>query len=33
MASTFVSTGEGHGPAPIGDPSPGQPPLLAQPHA
>src|ERR1700690_2585163 len=30
MASSFVSAGDGHGPAPIGDPSPGQQqPLLA----
>ena len=33
MASSFVSAGEGHGPAPIADPSPGQQPILAQPHA
>jgi Ca2+-binding RTX toxin-like protein len=32
MASSFVSAGDGHGPAPIGDPSPGQQPLLAQSH-
>jgi Ca2+-binding RTX toxin-like protein len=33
MASSFVSAGVGHGPAPIGDPSTGQQPQLAQPHA
>ena len=33
MASSFVSAGDGHGPALIGDQSPGQQPLLAQPHA
>jgi Ca2+-binding RTX toxin-like protein len=33
MASSFVSAGDAHGPAPIGDPSPVQQPLLAQPHA
>jgi Ca2+-binding RTX toxin-like protein len=33
MASSFVTAGDGHGPALIGDPSPGQQPLLAQPHA
>ena len=33
MASSFVPAGDGQGPAPIGDPSPGQQPLLAQPHA
>jgi hypothetical protein len=33
MASSFVSAGDGHGPALIADPSSGQQPLLAQPHA
>jgi Ca2+-binding RTX toxin-like protein len=33
MASSFVSTSDGHGPALVGDPPPVQPPLLAQPHA
>ena len=33
MASSFVSAGDGHGPALIGDQLPGQQPLLAQPHA
>jgi Ca2+-binding RTX toxin-like protein len=33
MASTFVSAGEGHGAVPIADPSVGQQPQLAQPHA
>ncbi len=33
MASTFVSAGEGHGPAPMGDPSANQQPILATPHA
>jgi Ca2+-binding RTX toxin-like protein len=33
MASSFVSAGDGLGPALIGDQSPGQEPLLAQPHA
>jgi Ca2+-binding RTX toxin-like protein len=33
MASSFVTAGDGHGPALIGDPSPVQQPLLAQPHA
>jgi Ca2+-binding RTX toxin-like protein len=33
MASSFVSAGEGHGVVPIADPSVGQQPQLAQPHA
>ena len=33
MASSFVSAGEGHGAVPIADPSVGQQPQLAQPHA
>ena len=33
MASSFVTAGDGHGTMPIADPSPGQQPLLAQPHA
>jgi Ca2+-binding RTX toxin-like protein len=33
MASSFVSAGDGHSPALIGDQSPGLQPLLAQPHA
>ena len=33
MASSFVTTGDGHGAMPIVDPSSNQPPLLTQPHA
>jgi hypothetical protein len=33
MASSFVTTGDGHGAVPITDPSLGQQPLLTQPHA
>jgi Ca2+-binding RTX toxin-like protein len=33
MASSFVTAGDGHGAAPIADPSATQQPLLAQPHA
>jgi Ca2+-binding RTX toxin-like protein len=33
MASSFVTAGDGVGAMPIADPSPGQQPLLAQPHA
>jgi Ca2+-binding RTX toxin-like protein len=33
MASSFVTAGDGHGAMPIADPSSGQQPLLAQPHA
>jgi len=33
MASTFVAASDGQGATPIADPSSGQQPLLAQPHA